>query len=141
MRNLASLWFTAIAATALLGCGGAEPEYDEVQTIDAVEDAGLITDDEQGTSIPVRSDGASYRLISSEVMSNGNLEVVTRRDGSSGRSFARREIDCDAMTFRYLGEGDTLEEALIDGPNPGQLSEAMSTSISGEVSRFACSRR
>ncbi len=93
----------------------------------------------EGKPINVVSDpGVTYHLLESSKMPNGNLEIVTRRDGSSGTSFARREVDCDAMTFRYLGEGDSLAEAKHDSPNIGEMSEAMSTSISGEVSRFAC---
>ena len=96
---------------------------------------------QSGPPIIVRSDpGASYLLISKGKLPNGNLEVVTQRSGPSGVSFARREVDCSSMTFRYLGEGDTLAEAKEDGPNPGQMAEAMSTSISGEVSRSACSQ-
>lgn len=71
-------------------------------------------------------------------MANGNLEVVTRRDGPSGTSFARREIDCNAMTFRYLGEGDTREELTKEGYNVGKMSELTEGSISTEVSNYAC---
>ena len=137
-----SIYVPMICALAIgvVSCDNSTVEYDDVSNADASVDNPTIDEGPTGKSIPVRSDGASYRLLSSERMSNGNLEIVTRRDGPSGRSFARREVNCGAMTFRYLGEGDTLEEALEDGPNPGALSEAMSTSISGEVSRFACSQ-
>jgi len=93
------------------------------------------------TPVKVRSDpSASYHQLSVSKLANGNLQVLTRRVGRSGTSFARREVNCRAMTFRYLGEGDTLPQALRDTPNRGQMTEAMSTSISGEVSRFACTR-
>ena len=135
----------ALSTLSLSSCGS-EPEYADDPTEIAANDAAYLNtdsakaeDSEIGTPLPVRSDpGASYQLISSSKMSNGNLEVLTQRSGPSGVSFARREVDCSSMTFRYLGEGDTLSEAKEDGPNPGEMSEAMSTSISGEVSRFAC---
>jgi hypothetical protein len=93
----------------------------------------------EGEPVSVPSDpGATYRLLRWSRLPNGNLEAVTRRDGSSGTSFARREIDCRAMTFRYLGEGDTLEQALADSPNPGQMGELTSQSISTYVSEFVC---
>lgn len=93
----------------------------------------------EGESIPVPSDPkASYRLLDWSKISNGNLEATTRRDGPSGTSYARREIDCDARTFRYLGEGDTLEAAKADGPNPGEMGELTEESISTYVSNFVC---
>ena len=125
-------------APILAGCGSSEQEYENTEYNGTLTENVANEQSPSGPSIPVSSDGASYQLISSQKMSNGNLEVVTRRDGPSGRSFARREIDCEAMTFRYLGEGDTLDQAMEDVPQPGDLSEAMATSISGEVARFAC---
>jgi hypothetical protein len=93
----------------------------------------------QGEVIAVPSDpGASYRLLSWSRLANGNLQAITRREGSSGVSYARREIDCDAMTFRYLGEGDTLAEAIGDSPNPGSMAELTPESISTYVSEFVC---
>jgi len=102
-------------------------------------DSPALPPSTEGESILVPSDpGATYLLLRWSRLPNGNLEAVTRRDGRSGTSFARREIDCDAMTFRYLGEGDTLEQALADSPNPGQMSELTSQSISTYVSEFVC---
>ena len=92
-------------------------------------------------AIKVVSDpSATYHLLRSSRLATGNLQVITRRQGRSGISFARREVNCSAMTFRYLGEGDTLAQALSNSRNQGRMTEAMSTSISGEVSRFACKR-
>lgn len=42
------------------------------------------------------------------------------------------------MTFRYLGEGDTLAQALADGPNPGEMAKLTTESISTYVSEFIC---
>jgi len=95
----------------------------------------------EGFAIGAPSDpGAEYRILSITRMPNGNLEVLSRRDGRSGTSFARREIDCDAETYRYLGEGDTREQALRDGPNPGPMSEVTGTSASSDVLSAACAR-
>src|SRR5947209_2415714 len=69
----------------------------------------------EGIEIPSPSDpGASYRILKIGTLKGGNLEVLSRRDGRSGTSFARREIDCAAYTYRYLGEGDTRAEAEHD---------------------------
>lgn len=91
--------------------------------------------------IKVVSDpSAIYHLLSVSKLANGNLQVMTRRDGRSGTSYSRREVNCGAMTFRYLGEGDSLAQTLRNSPSRGRMTEAMPTSISGEVSRFGCRR-
>ena len=142
----------------ILGCSKTDEEkawekYEKDRSLEIAEgvankqsgdgfDSPTLPSTTDGKVIEVASDlGVAYRLLKSKKMRNGNLEILTRRDGSSGTSFARREVDCGSMTFRYLGEGDSLAEAQQDGPNPGEMTEAMSTSISGEVSRFACSQR
>jgi hypothetical protein len=107
--------------------------------LDGVVSPTKVAGETESVSISVPSDpGATYRLISRSRLRNGNLEAVTRRDGRSGTSFTRREIDCGAMTFRYLGEGDTLAQALADGPNPGEMAELTTESISTYVSEFVC---
>jgi hypothetical protein len=91
--------------------------------------------------IPVPADpGARHRLVQWSRLSNGHVEAVTRRDGRAGTSFARREIDCEAMTFRRLGEGATLADALADAPNPGFMTEAAGGTISADIAPFVCRR-
>ena len=91
------------------------------------------------TPIAVPSDpNANYFLISRSAMANGNLEVITRRVGSSGESFARREVNCSDGTVRYIGEGDTLAEAREDAPNPGEMTVPLGESITGVVTAFIC---
>lgn len=120
----------------LAACGGGEEA--EESTVPSLVKA---TPRPQGEAIPVGSDPhAQYTLISWEKMPNGNRQAVTQRDGPSGTSFARREIDCQGMNFRYLGEGNTKEEALQDSANIGEMAELSSGSISTEVSTFVCSK-
>lgn len=94
----------------------------------------------QGEAVSVPTDpGATYRLLEWRKLPNGHREALTRRDGPSGTSFARREIDCQAMQFRYLGEGDTIEEARLDRPEPpGPMGDLTEGSISTYVSEFVC---
>lgn len=83
--------------------------------------------------------GGRYHLLMVEEMENGNLEVLTRRNGSSGTSYSRREINCSApRSYRYLGDGDTRTEAEADAPNPGDMSELVSGSISSDVAEYVC---
>ena len=94
-----------------------------------------------GERVAVPSDpGAAYRLLHWSRLPNGNVEAVTRRDGRSGTSFARREIDCGARAFRYLGEGDSMNEALADSSNPSGMGALTEGSVSAHVSRLVCSR-
>jgi hypothetical protein len=72
-------------------------------------------------------------------MPNGHYEVLTRRDGSSGTSYARREVNCTApMTFRYLGDGDTVDEARKDTPNQGHMAHLVPGAISAEIVEAVC---
>src|SRR3546814_18366511 len=77
----------------------------------------------------------SNRIVKISKMPNGHLEVTNRRDGTSGTSFSRREIDCRSYEYRYLGEGDTLTEAEEDSSNIGSMSELTGTSASSDVAR------
>jgi hypothetical protein len=89
-------------------------------------------------AIPVPSDPrASYTLLSRSRLANGNLEVVTRRVGPSGKRYSRREINCRAMTFRYTAEGDTL----ADFKRPydiGPMGALTPESISTYLARYVC---
>ena len=136
-----------VVAIALLGkCVGDDDAYDpevEMAKIRADEgfDSPTLPPTNEGFAIAAPSDpGASYRILNIDPIGSGNLEVLSRRDGPSGTSFARREIDCNSYTYRYLGEGDTREEAAIDGPNIGAMTELTGTSASSDVANAACKK-
>jgi hypothetical protein len=125
-----ALQIRALAAALLLvlsACGG-----DDHESRAAVEMEGEL--------IPVRGDPvrATYQLLSWSELPNGHRVALTRRDGRSGTSYARREIDCRGRGFRYLGEGDTRQQAEADSPNPGPMAELVPGSISTEISEFVC---
>lgn len=93
----------------------------------------------EGMPFVVPSDPkAAYWLLDVEPMENGNFSAITRRSGSSGVSFARREVDCEQRLFRYLGEGDTKSKALRDSSNIGDMSGLVSGSISDVVVSVVC---
>ena len=58
-------------------------------------------------------------------------------DGDVARASVELPDDYIAV-FRYLGEGDTLEEARRPAPNPGRMSPLVDGSISDRIVRFAC---
>ena len=45
------------------------------------------------------------------------VEAVSRQVGVSGTSYSKKEINCEEHSSRYLGEGDSIEEALILRPD------------------------
>ena len=117
-----------------------EPDYSDISRPIEGFDSPSLPETDEGFAISAPSDpGARYRILEIESLPNGNLEVVSRRDGPSGTSFARREIDCVAYAFRYLGEGDTRDEAMLDrsSQNMGPLT---GSSASSDVANAACAR-
>lgn len=134
--------FLTCLALAVGGCAqSAQNEVEADATANMVEEATSqpAPASEPGDAIDVPSDpGVGYRLLDVSPGKNGNLIAISRREGKSGVSYARREIDCTAMTFRYLGEGDTLEQAKADSPNPGDMGVLTDGSISDVISKYAC---
>lgn len=98
----------------------------------------LVANPAVAQPISVPSDPrARYEALEIAPRRNGLLEIVTRRDGPSGTSFAVREVDCRGDRFRYVGEGDTLVEAKRR-TDSNRLAPLVEGSISWHVARFAC---
>jgi hypothetical protein len=68
---------------------------------------------------------------------NGLVEITTQRDGKSGTTYSKRLVDCANATFKYLGEGDTVEAMRNSKPDPN-MAELVSGSISMYASEYAC---
>lgn len=92
------------------------------------------------TSVPVPTDSKARYTIVIEDVGHGKsaLAVISKREGPSGTSFAIREVNCITHTFRYLGEGDTLEEAMDNLNDRAKMSALVDGSISDYISRAAC---
>jgi hypothetical protein len=102
--------------------------------------APVLTHAQGSQRIPVSSDpGAHYTLLELKRSDARFVHVTTRRDGPSGTSYAKREVDCGTMRARYLGDGDTLEEMRHSQPAP-MLAILVTGSISHAISAFACSQ-
>lgn len=132
---------TGIIAFGLFATACSQSPQNEEMTPAAAVTVAIPTPlaSETGTPVDVPSDPrASYLIISNEKMSNGHREVMSRRSGPSGESYARREIDCSAGTVRYIGEGDTLAEAQSNSPNPGEMTTPVAESITGVITATAC---
>jgi hypothetical protein len=86
--------------------------------------------------IPVPSDSrASYYLVSRGEIDGLPITLV-RRDGSSGVTYAVRQYNCSRRVERYLGTGDTPEEATQ--PRPGKFTSPVPGSIADHMLRFVC---
>lgn len=119
---------------ASAGCSKASEEQAWPKEVEAAPLA------QRGTPYP-SDPNATFEILSTRKLTNGHLEVINRRDGPSGVSFSRREISCSEYTYRYLGEGDTLEEAMRDSPNQGSMSALTGTSASSDVADAACAKQ
>lgn len=95
----------------------------------------------KSTSVSIPTDsGASYKIVVQDVgYGKSALVVISQRIGSSGTSFAIREVNCEASTFRYMGEGDTLDEAMNSVDDTAPMSPLVDGSISDYIVRAACS--
>jgi hypothetical protein len=81
--------------------------------------------------------GVKYFILEIEKRPDRLIEVTSRREGKSGISFAKRLVNCDKWTFKYLAEGDTLEELNIPRPDP-EMGKLTDGSISMVLSYRAC---
>ena len=96
---------------------------------------------EAGTPYSAPADpNATYSLLSVKPGKRGNIIAVTRRTGSSGISYASREVDCGAQLARYIGEGDTRAEAEKPSSNPGDMAPLVKGSSTYAAVQAACAK-
>ncbi len=91
-----------------------------------------------GESVHVPTDSKAYYEMLLKKHINGRLLVVTKRVGPSGTSFAAREIDCQAGTFRYVGEGSSIESLMANVHDKDRMAVLTAGSISTYVAIHAC---
>lgn len=135
MRALAIGIFVLVA-----GCSSQEPLPE--QTTDEMPVASTPPPSEGGTPYSAPADpNATYSLLSLKPGEGGNIIAMTRRIGSSGTSYSNREIDCGSQLARYIGEGDTREEAEKPAPNPGEMATLVEGSSTWAAVQAACDGR
>lgn len=82
---------------------------------------------------------ANYSIIVQDVgHGRSALMVISRRIGPSGTSFAIREVNCVDQTFRYMADGDSLDEALENIDDTQRMSDLVTGSISYYIVQAAC---
>lgn len=98
----------------------------------------IATSDGSPLSIPSDA-SARYFVTGIDSRTDGLVEISTRREGTSGTSFAIRLVQCDPLRFGYIAEADTETELFRD-PSP-QLTELVAGSISDVVAKYACANQ
>jgi hypothetical protein len=108
----------------------AEPAGDSAPAVAATE----------GTPLAVPSDPGAQYFVLERGGTRARPTIVTKRVAAGGASYARREFDCAARTFRYLGDGETREamDASVPQATFGPL---VAGSISDDVGRAACAAK
>ncbi|MFY9993638.1 MAG: hypothetical protein WAK61_01420 [Leclercia sp.] len=86
-------------------------------------------------SIPTDSK-ANYTILEQDL--NGRMATITtKREGSSGVSYSKRQYDCSAWTVKYLGSGDTLEGMKSSVPDKN-MAPIVDNSIAYYLGQKAC---
>jgi hypothetical protein len=134
-----------VIGLVVLVAGCSEPSNEQV--VNTRNDLSIATSptapsEEAGTPYSAPADpNATYSLLGVKPGKGGNIIAMTRRTGSSGTSYSNREIDCGAQLARYIGEGDTREEAEQPSPNPGDMAPLVEGSSTHAAVQAACAKR
>ena len=90
-------------------------------------------------AVSVPSDAnARYKIAILAGFERSALAVVSQRQGPSGTSYAIREVNCINQTFRYMGEGNTLQDAMANIRDTDRMAALVTGSISYHIAQAAC---
>jgi hypothetical protein len=92
---------------------------------------------ENAINIPTDTE-AKWAILSVTKRSDGLVEVISRRVGSSVTNYSKRLVDCANSRFMYLGSGDTLEKMKGGGGADSKMAALTEGSVSTYVSAYAC---
>jgi hypothetical protein len=81
--------------------------------------------------------GVEYIVFDVIKRPDGLIEVFSRRNGKSGISYAKRLVDCNNWTFKYLADADTIEDLANENPME-KMAELTFGSSSTVVSYYGC---
>ena len=90
--------------------------------------------------IPVWSDTKARYWELERGGSDNRPTILTMRNGPSGTSYASREYNCSAHTFRYLAEGDSRNDMYVKTP-PEAFAVLVEGSISDVVGHYICNNQ
>lgn len=131
-------WTFICPLIVMAGCSQTPNEQPAPQD-DVLATANSMVQGEEGTPYTASADPtAAYSLLSVKPGEGGNIVAMTRRTGSSGTSYSNREIDCRGQLARYIGEGDTREEAERPSRNAGEMAPLVEGSSTWAAVQAAC---
>ena len=94
---------------------------------------------EGGENVYVPTDSkATYHVVSISKTKAGRVRIVSKRDGPNGVSYSDRECDCKQLTFRYIGDGDTLDAVRASQPEKKMSKLVHDGNGTGSVSYHVC---
>ena len=130
-------------SVCLASCSSSQPSPEQSPSSDVEMPAAPTPPaDEAGTPYSAPADpNATYTLLGVKPGRGGNIIALTRRTGPSGTSYSNREIDCGEQLARYIGEGDTREEAERPAPNPGNMAMLVEGSSTWAAVQAACEKQ
>jgi hypothetical protein len=136
------VFFVAVFGIGLIGIfsGRTGRDADSVSTASPEKaTTGIAININQ--EIPVPSDTRAKYYFLEKGGTADRPTLTTKRAGPSGISYSKRLFDCDAQTFRYLGEGDSIEAMERTLPNPDEkMSDLVEGSISWWLWSYACDK-
>jgi hypothetical protein len=91
--------------------------------------AGFAVAAEKPFAVP--SDPKAQYVVLQKEGKGAERTIVTKREGTSGVSFARRLYNCTDNTVKYLGSGETLAGMAVSRPDP-----RMSTIVQGSIAYY-----
>lgn len=93
---------------------------------------------ERGATIGVPTDlKASYSVESVSKTKAGMVRIISKRIGPSGTSYSHRECNCAKSTFRYIGDGETVEAMNARKPDTA-FTKLVGNNGQGSVSYHVC---
>ncbi|MEE4675711.1 hypothetical protein V2K57_13255 [Pseudomonas alliivorans] len=89
------------------------------------------------TPLPVPSDTKAQYFVLERDTKGNERKITTKRAGPSGTGYSQRLVNCSAGTFKYLGDGETLQEMKASKPDV-KMAPLTEGSISSYVAEAAC---
>ncbi len=69
------------------------------------------------TKLAVPSDTKAQYFVLDRDTKGNERKITTKRVGPSGTGYSQRLVNCSAGTFKYLGDGETLNEMKMSEPS------------------------
>lgn len=93
----------------------------------------------EGAAIFIPSDAkATYTVIGVYSVDRSHAKIEVARDGTSGRTYSSRIVNCDNWTYVLVGSGDSQDEMRIE-LSAGKEQSVLAGSVAYYIAKYACS--